>query len=268
VLRLSHGEFLGQGAVVRQTDDLLFFETRHAANVRLPRHAHDRPYFCFVISGSVTEVSHGRARMFSAGAVVFNPADSEHSDEVGGRGCHCFAVQLHPAWTESHLDAKRRPDWVSVSGDMPSALGVQLRHEVHVWEPSSPLVIEGILLVLAGEALRADRRHDEQARPAWVTRATERLDVEFRSPPSVGELALDAGVHPGHFVRSFQAFVGCTPGVYARRQRLALSHRLLMAGRPLTEVAMEAGFADHAHFSREFKRAYGVPPSAFRRSQR
>jgi AraC-like DNA-binding protein len=31
-------------------------------------------------------------------------------------------------------------------------------------------------------------------------------------------------------------------------------------------VACESGFADQAHFSRHFRRAYGVSPLAFRRT--
>jgi AraC-like DNA-binding protein len=41
---------------------------------------------------------------------------------------------------------------------------------------------------------------------------------------------------------------------------------MLIDGRPLIEVALDAGFADQAHFSREFKRTFGVTPSDFRRS--
>jgi AraC-like DNA-binding protein len=32
------------------------------------------------------------------------------------------------------------------------------------------------------------------------------------------------------------------------------------------DVALSAGFADQAHFSREFKRGFGITPSEYRRS--
>lgn len=46
------------------------------------------------------------------------------------------------------------------------------------------------------------------------------------------------------------------------QQRLESSHRTLSEGRVrhVTDVALQSGFSDFSHFSRSFKRAYGVAP--------
>ena len=36
----------------------------------------------------------------------------------------------------------------------------------------------------------------------------------------------------------------------------------------LTQIAAEAGFADQAHFTRVFRRFYGLTPAAWRRARR
>jgi AraC-like DNA-binding protein len=46
--------------------------------------------------------------------------------------------------------------------------------------------------------------------------------------------------------------------------RLTRSLGALRAGVPVTEVAAASGFTDQSHFTRHFKRAFGVPPGRWR----
>jgi transcriptional regulator GlxA family with amidase domain len=61
--------------------------------------------------------------------------------------------------------------------------------------------------------------------------------------------------------------MGCSVGEYARASRVSRARCLLMASPlSLAEVAAECGYADQAHFSREFRRHSGTTPFAFRKS--
>jgi AraC family transcriptional regulator len=261
------GEFHGQAEIVRQTHDLQFVEARYAPRARLARHTHELPYFFFVLSGSLTEFSQGRARPSAPGTVIFNPPGISHRDEIGGRGARVFIVQLAHEWTVDRLDGVRDPEWVTMTGDLVSGLALQLRREAQTWDVTSALVVEGILLMLTAEALRTDGGNGVRTPPAWVARAAEQLDANFTSPPTIRELAVDAGVHPAYFARSFRTAFGCTPGAYARLRRLNWARQEVRSSRALVDVALSAGFADQAHFSREFKRGFGITPSEYRRSQ-
>ena len=50
------------------------------------------------------------------------------------------------------------------------------------------------------------------------------------------------------------------PHRYLLMRRLARARALVGAGAPLAEIAAAAGFAAQAHFTRHFKKAYGLPP--------
>jgi AraC family transcriptional regulator len=260
------GEFHGRAEIVRQTRDLQFVEAQYAPRTRLARHTHELPYFFFVLSGSLTEFSQGSARPCVPGTVIFNPPGISHRDEIGGRGARCFIVQLAREWTLGRLGGARDPEWVTMSGDLISGLALQLRREVQAWDVTSALVVEGILLVLTAEALRTERGRGVRMPPPWVARAAEQLDANFTSPPTIREMAIDAGVHPAYFARSFRSAFGCTPGTYARLRRLNWARQQVRSSRALVDVALSAGFADQAHFSREFKRGFGITPSEYRRS--
>jgi AraC family transcriptional regulator len=111
------------------------------------------------------------------------------------------------------------------------------------------------------------RRRDTQERqlPAWLRIARDRLHDDLWSDHCARELAACAGVHPGYFARQFRRFFGKSVGAYLRQVRLDwAATELRQTRRSLSELAHVARFSDHSHFTREFKRAFGMPPRAYR----
>ncbi len=54
---------------------------------------------------------------------------------------------------------------------------------------------------------------------------------------------------------------------YVHWQRRKVSYGHVLAGNTLTAAAYEGGFADSAHFSRTFRRMFGLAPSEILRKQ-
>ncbi|MDW6002242.1 AraC family transcriptional regulator [Vibrio mangrovi] len=67
---------------------------------------------------------------------------------------------------------------------------------------------------------------------------------------------------PTQFQRHFKARMGLTPHAWLTCLRLEKSMQLLQSGHKGTDVAQSVGFYDQAHFTKAFKRAYGILPSA------
>jgi AraC-like DNA-binding protein len=64
-----------------------------------------------------------------------------------------------------------------------------------------------------------------------------------------------------HFLATYQA----TPHDYVRQLRVRISCRQLVFSRKsLAVIAGEAGFTDHSHFTKAFRRVLGETPSAYR----
>ncbi|WP_394766681.1 helix-turn-helix domain-containing protein [uncultured Paludibaculum sp.] len=59
---------------------------------------------------------------------------------------------------------------------------------------------------------------------------------------------------------------GQTPHSYLTELRLSRAHAQLRAGLPVTEAWLASGFDNPSAFSRAFRRAYGLTPSAVRRA--
>jgi AraC-like DNA-binding protein len=120
------------------------------------------------------------------------------------------------------------------------------------------------LLTAGGDmpAMTARRGMEKLARSA-----DDLLDQEFAQIGSLAQLARRLGVSASYLTRAYRAVTGGT--LHAKVTRLRLSHalaRLADGAKDLTALALELGYASHSHFSAEFKRHIGHPPSAFRLS--
>lgn len=83
--------------------------------------------------------------------------------------------------------------------------------------------------------------------------------------PELNSLAEKGGVHVNQVIRDFRQVHGITPGEFLRMKRLEHAKLALGRGTTITDAAMEAGFADQSHFTRMFRRAYGMTPSVYQR---
>jgi AraC family transcriptional regulator len=102
--------------------------------------------------------------------------------------------------------------------------------------------------------------------PRWIARAREFLEASAPMPVTLRDVAAEVDVHPVYCARAFRRATGCTVSAYIQRLRLLDAGRLILGeGRPLTEAALRAGFADQAHLTRICSRALGFTPGRLRR---
>lgn len=79
------------------------------------------------------------------------------------------------------------------------------------------------------------------------------------------ELAKIAHLSLSHFHSLFQSLVGQTPMAYIKRMRINKAQKFLVVTKAsIKEIASNLGFKNAYHFSREFSKELGVPPSEYR----
>ena len=109
---------------------------------------------------------------------------------------------------------------------------------------------------IASESNRSDEK---------VHRALLTMEQNLGAPLPMDEVARRVGLSPRQLERRFQQVLGRCPTAAYRELRLRYASWLLNnTALSVTEVAIEAGFADGAHFSRQFRGAFGHPPSLHR----
>jgi AraC family transcriptional regulator, alkane utilization regulator len=105
-------------------------------------------------------------------------------------------------------------------------------------------------------------------RDPHVGRALALMHAEPAKPWTVDDLARGVALSRSALAERFSALVGEPPIQYLARWRLALAARALHpGGEPIARVAERSGYESEAAFSRAFKREFGMPPAAWRRSR-
>ena len=98
-----------------------------------------------------------------------------------------------------------------------------------------------------------------------VRRALLLMEQNLTRPIAVAAIADELGVSVRQLERLCRDHLGMGPASLYRQLRMRYANWLIEnTDRSVTEIAIEAGFADCAHFSRQFKDVYGFSPSRHR----
>jgi len=99
-----------------------------------------------------------------------------------------------------------------------------------------------------------------------VRRALLLMEQNLARPVAIGYVAKQLGLSVRQFERLCRSALGTGPASLYRRIRMRYAQWLINnTDRSMTTIALEAGFADGAHFSRQYKETYGLSPSLRRK---
>ncbi|CAN0625766.1 Transcriptional regulator, AraC family [Burkholderia multivorans] len=110
----------------------------------------------------------------------------------------------------------------------------------------------------------AGARGPRQVDNAKLARAADYIAAHCRRALTLDEICAAADLSPSYLIRAFNARYGMTPHAYLIDRRVQYGRAELRRGRPIAEVALDAGFADQAHFQRAFRRIAAATPGQYR----
>lgn len=219
-------------------------------------HVHDLIFFIKDTSGRYLAVNE---------SMVQRCGCRHKSDLIGRRASEVYPRELGGAFArqddevlrtgkpildrlELHLYARRRPGWC-LTTKLPM-------HD----ETGRITGIIGISRDLRGH-------QDVQDLPAGITAALEHLEKHVGDTLSPAILARVARLPAPRFARHIKRIFRLTPMQLITNARLAAASRLLCESRQsVADIALACGFCDHSAFTRAFRLATSMTPTAFRES--
>lgn len=128
---------------------------------------------------------------------------------------------------------------------------------------------QAILQVVDGTPPQSSRDNSPRGLAPWqVRRVMVHIEANLGESIRNRDLAALVRVSPFHFNVAFRNSVGHPPHEYVIRRRIERAQGLMLStDTPLSEIAIECGFADQAHFTRQFRAICGETPAAWRRAR-
>ncbi|MBL8684058.1 MAG: helix-turn-helix transcriptional regulator [Myxococcales bacterium] len=149
-----------------------------------------------------------------------------------------------------------------------AALGARLAKQTDALALESCVYRVIAAVIRANSDLSQHRAKPLDVSPVAARRAAEAMlfiEEHAAEPLTLGAIAAAADLSPFHFLRLFRRATGMTPHQCLLRARLRRAGDLLAATTTsVTDVALDAGFADLTNFGRTFRAAAGCAPRAFR----
>ncbi|MCG3767059.1 AraC family transcriptional regulator [Vibrio cincinnatiensis] len=235
------------------------------------RHYHLDFHIGLITGGQQKFAHRGEQHLVGPGEVVIMPPDELHDGRsLLDSGYQVRVFSVTPEWFSEYFELSSPENIIRfkhlIVSD--SAIFSQLNHfhkvltQTHLSQLAKDcLPYEGFNSLLSRYGV-----HKPQPMIPLGKQTIETLKAfllaHLDQPIRLEQLAQLCQLSPTQFQRHFKAQMGITPYAWFSRLRLEQAMKLLQRGMCGTEVALQVGFYDQAHFTKAFKLTYGVSPSA------
>jgi AraC family transcriptional activator of pobA len=138
-------------------------------------------------------------------------------------------------------------------------------------QPAFHEALRAHLMLLLVEVMRIAATTDQTAcrEQPLLARVFDFIEGQYRTPISLTDVARAVHLSPGHLTSLVHRLTGRTVLEWIIERRLTEARRLLLeTDHSIERVGQLVSYTDAAYFIRQFRRAHGMTPAAWRRVRR
>jgi AraC-like DNA-binding protein len=258
-------------------DALPFIEARSIADGRevcYTRHAHEHFSIGAITVGRSTYVHEQSQFEVSAGTVVLmNPGDVHACNPIDDQPWSYLMLYVETAWLSDlqHQmgfsdDSMFRRFAHTHTEDADLFDGLKDLYDVLV-DPQQDVLRKHSAAVefFSDVQLRLNPADQPLREPNFkLERAADFIRDHCTQMLKLEDICEAAQLSPSYLIRAFKQHYGMTPHAFLVNRRIQFARDQLRNGKLIADVALEAGFADQAHFQRAFKQHLAATPGQYR----
>jgi AraC-like DNA-binding protein len=232
-------------------------------------HRHDTYTVALTMAGVQSFNYRGAMRHSLPGQVLILHPDEIHDGHCSdGAGFSYWAAYVPPTHVQTVLGGAELPFVCNGVSTNPALIAAAFNMVIDCAGVSDPGAYEDALYDLTHAMNNAFGRAATVriANRTAVMRACEFLETAVVFGVRLEQLENVTGCDRWQLSRDFRALLGTSPYRYLQHRRVDLAKRMLREGAKLAEAAHSAGFADQSHFGRTFRKAVGLTPKEWLRS--
>lgn len=223
----------------------------------VPPHEHALPQICFVLEGTMLDRSSEATLLCTPATLDFIPASRSHENLVQAGARDITLTLRSAALLDSCADWRERFQLPQV---YIRSLVPLIRRELWSADGAGALIVAAQVFEIVSRMRRA---REDRIPP--VERARDFIARNCREALSVGAIAEAAGIAPRVLGRDFRQRFGVSLFAYLTECRVRAAAVVIeTTSASIAEIAAAHGFFDQPHFTRCFRRVYGVTPAKHR----
>jgi AraC-like DNA-binding protein len=234
-------------------------------------HRHDTYAIGITLHGVQSFDYRGQTRNALPGDLVILHPDETHDGRAGSDATFRYrTLYLEPAVLQEALQGRPLPflkGGISSETKLAKAVWQMLEDlERPLGELERQDAIYDLAIALEGAAGQSRQRSPSNYRAAEEARQI--ILARLEDGVTLPELEAAIDHDRWELSRDFRSLFGTSPYRYLTLRRLDQARAMLQAGQPIADTAVACAFSDQSHFTRQFKKAYGVTPKSWMKSQR
>lgn len=130
---------------------------------------------------------------------------------------------------------------------------------------SRTMVISRFMELVVYLSRQYENQQNTDSNLMHMANAISYIEDHYLEPLTLEEIAAKSDISVRHLNRIFQTYYQTTPRAYQNRLRLERARTMLKMTRlPIMDISKQCGFPDSNYFTRQFTKAFGLSPRAYR----